>query len=592
VNISPVPASTQSLAELVGTGLGRLEGLSKKTLLTLATILFFTDLGYEGQRNPGVFPGLIVYSLVSVLLFIIFFTLPFPILRKFGNSTTRAFGVIFVTMLAASAKSLLLMLLVHGESFLANFLERIAGDLSIAVLYVVVVATIFQAYSNHLQVVEELNRVSVRLAEQKTTTIQVASEVEAELQERANSSLGAELDRIASASQDVLDSVETASLKMQIQALVRNQVRPLSRELHARVQVLKATAVPQLTKPRASELFSLRIIPKIDSSFIASYVVATPNIFFTIASKAGIANALLVLLVSLSYPVLGRLIQFVLPTKRTPISYTLTIPAVISIAAYLPTGIVIYLLSLSYPLVGLTTYSSAGVLIFTCISSTAWFALERTRAENAANISQLNSEIRHELDLLDQAVWVAQRKWSYIIHGTVQGALTVASSRLEMAGKPDEKLKLAVRADIERAKSVLVSPPSFDRPVTELLKEISDTWQGVCDFEYQISPSAETALAKSATSTTCLIEIAKELISNANRHGKATKFWLNAYLSQDRDLEIVCANNGEASDFSGSTGLGYEMISQLTRNWTLSGDRNTVFKATLPLPRENATLLS
>ena len=107
----------------------------------------------------------------------------------------------------------------------------------------------------------------------------------------------------------------------------------------------------------------------------------------------------------------------------------------------------------------------------------------------------------------------------------------------------------------------------------------------MCQFEYQISPSAESAISKSKTSSTCLIEISKELISNANRHGGATKFWLNSYLDQNGDLSILAGNNGKAISESASGGLGYEMISQLTRNWLIGNSGAGNFSATLPLPR-------
>ncbi|MFY8027279.1 MAG: hypothetical protein ACOVMF_05055 [Aquiluna sp.] len=501
------------------------------------------------------------------------------------SNGAKAFAIVVITSIAAAAKSLVLMLLLHQENFAVNLQQRIAGDLTIAILYILIAAAIFNAYNNHLQVVAELNRVTARLLEQKNTTIAVADEVEAELQKRANSSLGSELDKIASSNEKVMDAGESAALKIQIQALVRNQVRPLSRELQARVQILRSIVPPELEPSKSRNLWKLKVVPNLDSSFVASYVIAMPNIFFTILSKADFWSSLIVLWISISYPILGRLIQFALPGKRISVSNALNIPAVASLAAYLPTGIAIYILGLQYPLVGLTTFTAGGVLMFAAICSTAWFALQRTRDENAAEIQKVNSEIKHELDLLDQAVWVAQRKWSYIIHGTVQGALTVASSRLEMSAKPDEKLKLAVRADIERAKTVLSSPPNFDRPLKELLGEIVDTWQGVCDVEYQIAPSAQQALEKSKTSTTCLIEILKELVSNASRHGGASKFWLNAYLNSEGDLSIVAGNNGKVMSGELSTGLGFEMITKLTKNWSLTGTTSGSFSAILPMPR-------
>lgn len=585
MKVRPVTLSARHLTSQIGIGLGRLNALNPKMLLVLTFILFLTDIGYEGQRSPQVLPWLFLFSPASIVVFLLVFVGMYLLIRRISNDTFRALGVVFSTLLAAAAKSLTLMVLVHRDSFFTNFQERISGDLTIAGVYIVISAVMFHAYNNHLQVIEELNRVSKRLTEQKETTIEVASEVEAELQEKANAALGAELDRISTANEAVFDALETSSLKMQIQALVRNRVRPLSRELHARVQILRSKNAAELKLDTFRDVWKLRVITNIDADFIASYVIAMPNIFFTIASKAGLLNALLVLAISLSYPVLGRLIQFALPGKRMPISYVFNFPALASILAYAPTGVVLYLLGQEFPLVGVTALTAGGVLLFTCISSTAWFALQRTRDENADEILRINAEIRHELDLLDQAVWVAQRKWSYIIHGTVQGALTVAASRLEMAVRPDEALKTAVRADVERAKTVLVNPPTFDRPVRELFDEIRSTWQGVCDFEYQISPSAELALSKNQTSVTCLVEITKELISNANRHGGANKFWFNAYLNPDGDMSIVAGNNGKLVAVGAGAGLGFEMISRLTRNWSLVGGSSTSFSGTLPVPR-------
>ena len=581
------PTSPKSLSSLVATGLGRLNVFQPRLLIAISIILFMTDIGYELQRDTSVFPLVIPFSLISIMVFLLALAGPFFWIRKMGTNAGRAIGLLLATLAAATVKSVLLMLLLHGENYLEKFQERILGDLTIATLYILVTAAMFHAFNNHLQVAEELNRVSVRLLEQKNTRIEVASEVELELREKANSTLDAELNRIAAASERIFEPVESSALKLQIQALVRNQVRPLSRELQAKVQVLRSIIPPDSEMQGTKSLRKLRVIPRIDSSFIASYAIAVPNILLTILSKSDLSATLFVAAVSVSYPLLGRIIQFTLSRKKIPVASALVAPALVSIIAYLPTGYVIYVLAQQYELVGLTTLTAGGVLLFTNIASTAWFALQRSRDENAAEILRVNAEIRHELDLLDQSVWVAQRKWSYIIHGTVQGALTVAASRLEMANKLDDKLKEAVRADIERAKSVLASPPNFARPLDELMKEIAQTWEGVCDFEYQISPSAISALASSQTSTICLVEITKELISNAKRHGEATKFWLNAHLDQNGDLAVIAGNNGNSKSSTENSGLGMEMISQLTRSWKFTGPDFTNFTTVLPMPRQS-----
>ncbi len=579
--------SVRAITDLAYKGLGRLNLFAPRSLIAISIILLLTDFGYELQRGIQPFPFLIPFSLVSIVLFLVVLVGLFALLRNFKADATRAIGLLSATVFAAALKSGLLMLLLHGDRFLSKFEERIGGDLTIATLYILITATIFSAYESHQQVAEELNRVTAKLAEQKSMQIQVASGVEAELQAKANETLGAELNKLSAATERVYDSLESAALKMQVQALVRNRVRPLSRELRSRVEILKSTASPHLKDNGLKSIGQLKISPSYDASFVWSYAIAIPNIFFTILSKSDLPSALLVFLVSLSYPVIGRILQLGFSKKEFDIAYVLNLPAIVSVISYLPTGLVIYWLGLSYPLIELTTITAGGVLIFTSITATIWFALQRKRNQNTSEIIRTNEEIRHELDLLEQSVWVAQRKWSYIIHGTVQGALVVASSRLEIAGSMDEQLKTSVKSDIERAKAVLIDPPSFDRPARELMEEIVDTWAGVCDFTYQISPSAEAALAKSQTSTTCLVEITKELISNAKRHGGATKFWLNAHLDQGGDLALVAGNNGTNKGSSDGSGLGFEMISQLTRNWKFAGPDFTNFTAVLPLPRKS-----
>lgn len=580
-----LPETTSYLLKQIWQGLARLNLLNSRLLISLALMLFVTDVLYEGQRYPEIIPRLIWVSPLSISVFILTL-MPFVWLaKKIRSDTARSISLLIWVIVSASLKSLLLMLLIHPGSYFAKFQERIAGDLTISVLYIVIAAVIFNAYDFHVKVVNELNEASLRLDEQQQLRVEVATEIENELQEKAQSALMGELEKISQSNKSVLNSAESAALKLQIQALIRNQVRPLSRELLAQVEILRSKRVEKIKESRYGDLFKLIFIPRVDASFIASFAISIPNILVTVGSKANLSATLALLLISISYPVIGRTLQFLLPNRGVSWSVTALYVLLVSLIAYIPTGVYLYWLSQSYQAVSITTLSALGVLAFTALASSAWFSLQRNRQEKAAEIVRVNAEIRHEIDLLDQAMWVAKRKWSYIIHGTVQGALSVASSRLEMATKFDEHLKQQVEADIDRAKRVLKSPPSFARPPKELFDEISEAWQGVCDFEYQISQSAEKKLENNQTSTTCLIEIAKELISNASRHGGASKFWVNVYLDAEGDLSVVAGNNGKPGERTYSSGLGHEMISQLTRNWSSTGQNYNHFTATIPMPR-------
>lgn len=574
-----------NLLPQVWQGLGRLNFLNPKLLITLTVMLFATDLLYEGQRYPEIVPRLLWVSPLLILIFILTL-IPFIwLLRRLQKESVRAVLLLSLVMIGAGLKSFLFMYFLHPSSYLEKFQDRAAGDLTIAGIYVVTAAVMINAYEYHATVVKELNRVSATLEDQKQVRVEVAQGVENSLQEKANSALMKELDRLSDSSANFLSTAEVAALKIQIQSLMRNQVRPLSRDLLGRVELLRLKTAEPIKPTRFSDIVNLKFNPRLDASYVASFVISIPNIVLTIASKVDFSATMLLLAVSATYPLIGRLLQRGLPNRNGSGVWALSLTGMVSAVAYVPTGICLAWLSGTYPSETITIFSAFGLLLFTALASTAWFALQRNRDEKAADITRVNSEIKHELELLDQAVWVAQRKWSYIIHGTVQGALTVASSRLEMATRYDEALKATVKQDIERAKKVLQNPPSFDRPAKELLDEIAATWAGVCEFQYQLSPSAEIAISQNPISNTCLIEITKELISNANRHGGATKFWLNAHLDPQGDLSIVAGNNGKTLAGSSTGGLGQEMITQLTRNWEFDGNNYRSFSATLPLAR-------
>lgn len=576
-----LPDSSRNLLSLMWTSFKKIDPLSPKLILLLAILLFLTDMGYEGQRSPDRLPELALFSIASILVFFaIYFGMVF-LTKNVQNNTVKGIALFSIVIIAEICKSAVLIFAFRTEVFIEHFLERLPGDISLAVLYWLIAGVIRSTSDDHLLAVSELNRSFQRLYQQRSLTLKTASEVEQDLHDKASSVLLNDLDRLASLSREIMDAAKASEVKLEIQRLVRNQVRPLSRELRARVEVLESL---NPSEAPSTKLGSLRSIPRQDASYIVSYLIAMPNIFSTFISKTDLITSLLLLLASVSYPLLGRLVQNFFPKRKFSIASSLIVCGIVSAICYLPFGFVISFFASQWPELLVTVFTAGAVLLLTCLVSTSWFTLQRQRLEIVEQIKQINREAKHEFDLLDQSIWVAQRRWSFLIHGTVQAALTVAASRLELSRRPDDRLRVQVESDITRAKDILTNPPEFSGDARVLLDEIVATWEGVCSFSYQISFSAEKSLNQSATSTICFIEILKELVSNASRHGGATKFWLNAYLNPEGDLEMIAGNNGKPVPNDISAGLGFQMITDLTRDWEI--DRKAAgFSATLPMPR-------
>lgn len=576
-----LPDSGRALLSLMWTSLKKIDPLSPKLILLLAILLFLTDMGYEGQRSPDRLPELALFSVASILIFFaIYFGMVF-LTKSVQNRTVKGIALFSIVIIAEICKSAVLIFVFRTEVFVEHFLERLPGDISLAALYWLIAGVIRSTSDDHLLAVSELNRSFQRLYQQRSLTLKTASEVEQDLHEKASSVLLSDLDRLASLSREIMDAAKASEVKLEILRLIRNQVRPLSQELRVRVEVLESLSPSEAP---STKLRSLRSIPRQDASYVVSYLIAMPNIFSTFISKTDLITSLLLLLASVSYPLLGRLVQNFLPKRKFSIASSLIVCGIVSAICYLPFGFVISFFASQWQELLITVFTAGAVLLLTCLVSTSWFTLQRQRLEILEQIKQINREAKHEFDLLDQSIWVAQRRWSFLIHGTVQAALTVAASRLELSRRPDDQLRVQVESDITRAKDILTNPPEFSGDARVLLDEIVATWEGVCSFSYQISSSAEKSLNQSPTSTICFIEILKELVSNASRHGGATKFWLNAYLNPEGDLEMIAGNNGKPVPSDISAGLGFQMITDLTRDWEI--DRKAAgFSATLPMPR-------
>jgi two-component sensor histidine kinase len=65
----------------------------------------------------------------------------------------------------------------------------------------------------------------------------------------------------------------------------------------------------------------------------------------------------------------------------------------------------------------------------------------------------------------------------------------------------------------------------------------------------------------------CINEIVKECVSNAIRHGQASKVTVSLFDSQDGSISILVANNGDAN-LSSAQGVGSQMLDEVTMSWS------------------------
>jgi signal transduction histidine kinase len=213
-------------------------------------------------------------------------------------------------------------------------------------------------------------------------------------------------------------------------------------------------------------------------------------------------------------------------------------------------------------------------------------SVDLDRIEAVNQVSRENNSLAREAALFEQQMWIARRNWSFVVHGTVQAALTAAITRLS-SEEPLEQYQIdLVKQDLKRASVALSQTPEADINLEAALSDIATTWSGICKIDFEFTERARRSLKRDANARMCVNEICKEAVSNAVRHGEAKKIQISIDRSADELLIIQVADDGRG--FWGSTkpGVGSRMFDYLTISWSISNNRSiarTVLEARLPL---------
>jgi signal transduction histidine kinase len=564
--------------------LGRIDLASKPVIISLLVAHTLTVFGFElGRVGERPFLTLAIALMAEVLFWGSYLTMYALQVWFLGNRSSvlvKVFIIVFSNLVRTFA--LELELVQFGLVDQVRLADRFLGD-STGILILLVGIAYIQVVVVDLSTQElELEQARRRLTEQARSSKISAESADQNLRSKTQDMLGAQLKAITR----YLKSAKAPSAERvakEIQDLIDSKVRPLSVELWQRLErIEEPIPIPSSAKPRR---FPRVVYPALDFRPTVIFPLAGLNIFITAPGLSDWALTLAFGLWMLSFLVVGQVLKFLYPKKAgSGIWFGATAIALMSLLAWSPSVGYLLVRSADYPALQVLSFTSSMVIILTAVGVGIWSAFKRERVAYLEEIDSLNKERSRQLALVDQAVWVARRNWSFLVHGTVQGALSVALSRMQLADSVTPELANQVLKDVERARGALNQTQSFNQPWDEVWPQIEQTWEGVCEVTHTTSPEADLLLEASGATATCVAEIAKELVSNAFRHGKATQIQIEISLASPEDVLITSTNNGELIQEDRVEGIGSEMFGELAASWgwsnTLNGPR---FTAVIPV---------
>jgi len=220
------------------------------------------------------------------------------------------------------------------------------------------------------------------------------------------------------------------------------------------------------------------------------------------------------------------------------------------------------------------------------LASSMAYILDEWQSTTETKLTLRIQELARENKLYEQKAWLARHGWYLLLHGVVQPAVTTASIRAASAQKMTPEIAGEIQNDLQRALDALEqsSPPKIE--LAEGIFNIQQLWQGICDIEMDVSESVFEVTNERSTAGQVLNEVLKEVVSNAVRHGQASKAVIRIRLDINGDIAIVAANDGKKPLGNVVESLGSRMLDAVCVDRSLLWNEETQyteFTATIPV---------
>ena len=464
-----------------------------------------------------------------------------------------------------------------------DWLQRTLGAAFMGAAFLILYVSVMGSRLEHSATMIKLQALQKFLVQQRRESSPLLNAENSRLLDNAQSLL---LPRIERIQELLIQKQAKADTLVELRALVTEQVRPLSAELSSTAQKLTLKPAPAPVGKVPIEFMTAKVSLKnvIRPGMVLLLAGAGQWVMVQLLAGTHQANQTLIGIAG------GALILFIAKAA---------FPAhlVVSRGAAVVTLILLGLLS-GVPALALnvSSVSSLGgiamysMLLVAPVLAILGFAisasLDSARLDAEQRIQQDNESLSRETALFEQRMWLAKRNWSFVVHGTVQAALTAAITRLSAAEELEQyQIDLALQ-DLKRAKDALSKTPELDVDLGAALTALAATWQGICNVKWNITERAGRALVRDVNARMCVNEIAKEAVSNAVRHGEAKGLEIEIDRSTDELLVITIANSGRPVARDAEPGVGSRMLDDLTLAWSLTNNRalgKTVLQAQLPL---------
>lgn len=236
-------------------------------------------------------------------------------------------------------------------------------------------------------------------------------------------------------------------------------------------------------------------------------------------------------------------------------------------------AVVGYLSGTATTMLGLSATDQFGIqsALFAAVNMLFTMGLGVASIEREKSLIALSGAIE-ELALLNsrlrQQVWLSRKTLAMELHGSIQSTLQSVSARLAKLDNPsDEELQLA----LEQVRSAFERVDQEDylsgRSLEGLLDELVLLWEGALDLQIRVDPGATRALDADQGAARCVLEVCREAVTNAVKHGAAEQVVISIS-GQEGFVKILATDDGSGV-VGERKGQGTNLYQEVSHAFTL-----------------------
>lgn len=578
--------SFRTFHRMAGRLLGGREAASWATIVLYALPSFWVTLLFDRSRLDGGWIEWVVLAFAAYVATVAPIILArYTVLRPSAR-VAKPFTALGFYVLASITRAVAIVLIgsLTGIMPERELTQIVATTPVHVIVWFVIISRGWEAIARHGRAVRALDRARGILEEGAAAISAVVEHQREEAVTTIRRELSPALELIRGVSRSGLSRRSVDALVTQLSKTIDNVVRPLSEKLISSRESSDLTSHSRQSQRTLANFFPARVTvatanAPITIALLTVYCALLPGV-----RAYGWLAVLMILIPTACFIVAcGALLtrvtgyrQFALAGVATLLFFTY------GLAGALGTT----LAQTAAPAIPVNVSIQVGVIIITIAIVLAIYRLTLSGLHQVeAELREANLDLARKNAELRQRLWVERSALATTLHGPVQAAFQVAAMRIASARNLTVDELRDLENHITEAVAQLASPETISRAAFEdAIMHIESIWGSIASVSIQADVRFVASIDEYPGTGRCVLEIVREAVMNAIKHGDARHIRVNVS-RQGLNALVVATNDGHESS-SVRPGLGHRLLDELCLTWDLSqGPTETTLTACVPLTR-------